>query len=67
MESKQGENPRSLESVDNDIQGYEMIMTFENHNWTWTQHEIEVGGVLLKERKETIQIKDENQADSGPT
>ena len=67
MESKQGENPRSLESVDNDIQGYEMIMTFENHYNIWTQHEIEVGGVLLKERKETIQIKDENQADSGPT
>ena len=67
MESKQGENPRSLESVDNDIQGYINDIPLHNHYTIWTQHEIEVGGVLLKERKETIQIKDENQADSGPT
>ena len=59
----EAENSRSLETNENESQDYQL----EFHNTIWSEHEMEVDGVVLKEKKETTTIRDENQNKLGQT
>ena len=59
----EAENSRSLETNENESQDYQL----EYHNTIFSEHEMEVDGVVLKERKETTTIRDENQSNLGQT
>ena len=44
-------------------EGYHM----ENHTTIYTEHEVEIDGVQLKERKETMTVTDDNEVNLGKT
>ena len=46
-----------------DGEGYHM----ENHTTIYTEHEVEIDGVQLKERKETTTVTDDNEVNLGKT
>ena len=50
----EAENSRSLETYENESQDYQL----EFHNTIWSEHEMEVDGVVLKEKKETTTIRE---------
>ena len=59
----EAENSRSLETNENESQDYQL----EYHNTKFSEHEMEVDGVILKERKEITTIRNENQSNLGQT
>ena len=50
----EAENSRSLETNENESQDYQL----EYHNTIFSEHEMEVDGVVLKEKKETTTIRE---------
>ena len=46
-----------------DGEGYHI----ENHTTIYTEHEVEIDGVQLKERKETTTVTDDNEVNLGKT
>ena len=57
------ENSKSIGSEEKKSQDYQL----EYHNTIWSEHEIEVDGVVLKEKKETTTVTNGNQANLGQT
>ena len=57
----EAEKLRALETNEKESQDYQL----EYHNTIWSEHEMEVDGVVLKEKKETTTIRDENQNNLG--
>ena len=52
-------------SQQNHVEGYDNHM--ENHTTIYSEHEMEIDGVHLKERKETTTVTDINKVNLGKT